>query len=181
MTTISQSLSIPSGLATGQVAAASQITPLYNSLNAFVIPDSLFTFTTELSDNTAYVITAGTTQAWTVSIPQTKAWWAYIPYVAGNKDTKYQIDVNGTLVIADTNLAPNVGTDQKGLMMIFCGPHDGTFAWPFFNVCLSSASTATIYGAYLADLPNATVTSISLKCTAVGPLSVKGIRVWREI
>lgn len=103
MAIVTQNIVTPAGLATGQVAQATQITPLYAALNNFTIPDSLWSFQTAFADDALYTITVGgtVTKDWAVPISQLKSMKAILPFfwTAGNAPT-LTYRVNGAAVTA---------------------------------------------------------------------------------
>lgn len=181
---ITQSLPIPAGLANGQIADAGQITPLFNSLNAFNIPDELIPFKTYLQDLTTNTLTIGGTviQDYTVAIPAAKVFFYLMSYsVSGNTglDMAVTLRKNGVAITAAHPLiagagpfvaslfaiVPAVASANGGLIAVTSAGVGGLPTWFTQNTGYATVDTTDL--------------GISITGTA-GVLVINTMRVWAQ-
>src|SRR5437899_1840731 len=129
MAIISQGITIPAGLSDGSVASASQITPLYNALNAFIIPDSFGVFqsaTATGQSDSLFTVATGANQDFTVNIPKAKTilFAASFSWTGAAAAPTFIFRVNGAAVTAAASLT-NTATGN-GLIRVWVGGHDTT-------------------------------------------------------
>jgi len=186
MPIITQGLAIPPGLANGQIADATQITPLYNSLNAFNFPDGFVVFQDLLADNTTTALATGgpTTKDWAIGSTSTiHAFFFILPYTFANNtnnDMQFTFRANAQAFAGPLSL-PNVASSQ-GLIWIFVGPRNNNFTpYPIFGAKTDISGPVSLFAGSGAGVPNAALTTvgISLSGTA-GNASFSGVRVWSE-
>lgn len=180
---ISQNLTVPPGLAEGSVASASQITPLYNALNAFSIPDSIGTFQQAFVDDTSYSVATGASQDWAFSVVKEKALFFMISFSwsGAAAAVTYALRVNGAAVTAAVPFT-NTGT-ASGLLVGFIGGHDTTnAARSAILLGMDSGTVATLRSqAPNADLPNTDTSSLGIAVGGAGNTTVfKYIKIWKE-
>lgn len=184
MPTISQNLSVPSGLADGQVASASQITPLYTAMNAFVIPNSLTVFQQSFVDDVLYTQVVGTnpTKDWTFTTAQLqlKAGFYIIPFSwSGGTAPTIQYRINAaasTAAAATTNAAAG-----SGLIVVFVGARRAAAARPLLIFQLDSGGTLASVPANV-DLPIADISSFGVTVGGgTTTFNFQGVRFWSEL
>lgn len=182
MAVISQSLSVPAGLATGQIAQASQILPLYTAMNAFVIPDSIGVFQQAFVDDTLYSLNIGATvtKDWTLTtVPQLKAMLVMIPFdwSGGNAPTlTYRL--NGSAVTAAQ--ATTAAATGNGMILAWIGGRTADVPRPMFLLQTDDGATNRFVFPNT-NLPVADLTSFGITLGGVdGDFDFKHVRFWRE-
>lgn len=168
MSTISQGLSIPAGLVEGSIASASQITPLYNALNAFVIPDSIGAFQVALADTALHSVPTGSNFDWSLTVSKEKAIFFIIPYSwSGGASPTFTLRVNGASSASTiTGAAVAAG---NGIFVGFMGGHDGTDVLrPLLLFQIDSNAVTLRTAQPNTDLPNTDTTSIGFAVGAAG-------------
>ncbi len=176
-TIISQGLTVPSGLANGQVADASQISPLYNALNNFSLPDSIGAFQLAFdSGTTAYPISTGSSQDWSFdAVAATKVVIATFGYNNTGTTPTFVFRVNGIAVTSALNLQ----TAGVGMFLIVIGGHDSTVATrSFWAIGIDNAIRTALPSA---DLSDTDTTSIGVTLGAAGTTAnFKYVKVWKQ-
>lgn len=180
---INQGLVIPAGLADGSTAAAAQITPLYNSLNAFVLPDTVGVFQQAFVSDSLYTVATGATQDWTLtaSVSKTKALIALVSFswsgAAAAPTFTFRMNAAAvTAAIALTNAATG-----NGLLRVWIGAHDTTDAPRPLHMTIIDDGGTISQTMPNADLPNVNSTSVGLTIGGAGnTFKFKYIRIWKE-
>jgi hypothetical protein len=193
--TISQGLTIPSNVVTGGTIQASDVTTLYNSLNAFNIPDSVASlfqsaYSTDSSQSaTGPATSTGSVIDVAITVPANKAMitvgsftWATtgaLGSLAFRQNASTQTgSTSGYMVTA------NVSTSTSGNGMFFQvhSPHDATFTNPVIGwVSMSTGNTFTV--ASTSALTNSAWTSWGIGMgtnSSTGSLTLGYARVWRQ-
>lgn len=168
MSVISQGISTPAGLAEGSVASASQITPLYNALNAFVIPDTIGAFQVALADTTLHSVATGSSFDWSFTVSKEKAIFFIIPFSwSGGASPTFAFRVNGA-ASASTITAAAVAAGN-GIFVGFMGGHDATDVLRPLLLFQIDSNAVTLRAAQPnTDLPNTDTTSIGFTIGAAG-------------
>lgn len=184
MPIISQGLTIPAGLANGSVADAGQITPLYNSLNAFNIPGTVGVFQQGFVDDVSYAIATGTSQDWAVTAVATKSIFAYFPFnwsTAAAAPT-IQFRLNGANVTAAANMTMTNTANSTGLLILFIGGRTANTLRPLIGVGMDTGATGTFRGCSAnVDLTTADTTSVGLTIGGAGVgFAFQHVRIWVE-
>lgn len=177
--TISQNLSIPATLSTDSVAAATDIIPLYQALNNFVIPSTLGAFQNGLVDNNLYTVATGSSQDWSVSALATKSVIGMIPFSwSGGSSPTFTFRMNGAAVTAA--LTATATSASSGIIWLFIGGHDADVPRPFVALELDTGATTTLRViAANADLPTADTTTIGIAVAASAVIAkFKFVRFW---
>ena len=182
MPTISQSISTPAGLADGQTALAAHVTPLYNQMNAFVIPDTIGVFQQGLVNNTLYTVATGANQDWTIDPAVVKekailvvASFSWIDAAAAPTIT---FRMNGGAVTAAAALT-NAATGN-GILRVWIGAHDTTDVPRPLLMTIADISTLSNTMAN-ADLPTANTSTVGVTIGGAGnTFKFKYIRIWKE-
>lgn len=179
--TISQNLPIPSGLADGQVASATQILPLYSALNAFVIPGTVGVFQQSFVDDVLYNVTQPNSKDWSFSPTQSqnKAGFYLIPFSwSGGAAPTITYRVNGSAISA-AQATTNAATGN-GIAVIFCGAgHDTNVPRPMliFQVDDGGTFKSVVPNA---NLPNADITSFGVTIGGTASFNFMHVRFWSE-
>lgn len=175
--TINAGLTLPANVVTDGTIQASDVSLLYNTLNALSVPDSIAALfqagiTTSTGTSTplstgSVVLTGGTsTTAVTqdlglTAVPAAKALFFLGSYSWATTGLALQLQFR----LNSTGFAlPNAittSTSGSGLWFIILGPHDGTAAFPTIGWLTGSTGVVTTFTANVA-LPNAASTSIGI-------------------
>lgn len=189
MAVISQNLTIPAGLADGNIASASQITPLYLSLNGLVLPDSVFLGTLRPSfvDDTLTTLTIGgtVTKDWsltTYNVPQLKSLMFLVPFSwdtgTGSAPTiTYRLNggaVSGTQATGTTAAG-------NGMIVGFVGARDSDTPRSMLLLQLDDQGGFRTVPA-TATLPAAALTSVgvTIATATTAVFRFKHVRFWGE-
>lgn len=168
MATISQGIATPSGLASGQIADANQITPLYAALNAFIIPDNLLPLQVALVDNstTSLDVSVTTTKDWalTTQIPITSYFYIVFPFGYfnnNNNDLTLTYRLNGFDMTAGQVISGFAGP-ASAMTWVLGGPME--------------VSGGTLLG--IQGPANSTIRTFTNNTSiAISPITTVGIRV----
>lgn len=193
--TISQNLTIPANVVTGGTIQASDVSTLYNSLNAFSIPDAIASLLqTSFSTNSPQVATGPATSTSsvidnTITVPASKVLihagsftWATTGALGS-----LAFRANGSTQTGSTSgylVTPSVSTSASGngMFLLVHTPHDATYLNPVIAfIAMSTGNTFTV--ASTSSLPNAAWTSIGLGLgtnSSTGTMTLGYQRVWRE-
>ena len=169
--TISQSLTIPANVATGGTIQASDITTLYNAMNAFVIPNTALGFLLNLSDNALYSVATGATKDWsltsTIAQTQSTLFMTSMSWTGGANPT-FQLRLNATAITGCT-ITMSGGAAGSGLIFGYIGGHDTTDV-PRGVVLLGvdTGSTTLRTAVATADLADASWTQLGYAVGAAG-------------
>ena len=98
MPIISQNLTLPGNVQTGGTIEASDVATLYQTMNAFTIPNSVGVWTQGLVNNDLYQSTAGGTIDWSFSASASKAVFFMLPVSWSNStgNPVFLARLNGT-------------------------------------------------------------------------------------
>lgn len=194
MPTISQGLSVPAGLADGQVALASQITPLYNSLNAFIIPATVGVFQQGFVDNNKYTSTGGSTIDWSFTNAANKAVIFLAPFAWSGATAATAIQftprINAASATTSTGLTFAFASSGQGLIAGFIGPRSTDIQLGGFYIGTEAstgvvANTLRVAGLSTGGLGTSTadVTSLGFLTSTAGAavtFTFSGVRFWIE-
>lgn len=183
MPTITQNLTIPAGLANGQLADANQIIPLYNSLNAFVIPDSTAVLQSSFVDDTLYALADGGTVTvdWSFALSPLKTIWVILPFswaagVAQPSITFRMNEIDVTAAVDTSNVAAGAGMAQ-----LLIGAHDADVPRPLMGRVTDDGGADNPVVAST-DLPATDTTSVGVTIAGASTIwKFKHVRIWTEI
>ena len=167
MPIISQGLVIPAGLADGQVAAATQVITLYNTMNAFNIPSTVGGFQQVLVDTATTTILTGASSDFNLTATKDKTIIAVMSFNwVGSTSAAVQFRLNAGTITASTVVA--TATTGAGTIFGVIGGHDGTFQYPvLFLVSPNDGSAVKLMSANT-TLPNADTTSLGIAVAGAG-------------
>jgi hypothetical protein len=179
--TISQNLPVPPGLADGQVADATQILPLYASLNAFVIPGTIGVFQQSFVDDVQYTVATGSAKNWSFSPTQkqNKSGFYFIPFSwSGGPGPAFTYNVNGSAVTAAA--ATTSAATGNGIVIVFMGAgHDAIVPQSMFALQVDTGGTSK-FVVPNTNLPAADITSFGIAVTGTGTVNFMHVRFWSE-
>jgi hypothetical protein len=193
-TTISQNLTIPANVVTGGTVQATDVTTLYNTLNAFSVPDSVVTLLTSLySTDSAHVLngpatstsTSGNYVDNTISSAASKTILHFGTYswqstaVTGGFTLTFR--KNGAAYATTPGISAS--TAGSGMYFVLTGPHDSTIVRPVMGWTAVGTSTTILQFAGNADLTNVNWTSIGVQLgvatSTATAFSLGHVRVWQ--
>lgn len=192
---ISQNLTIPPNDVAGGVIQATDVSALYNAMNAFSVPDAIASLLqSSFSTNSAQVATGPATSTGSVidnpvTIPASKAvihagsfTWATTGPLGS---LAFRANAStGTGSTSGYLVTPSLSTSVtgNGMYFLFHAPHDATFANPVISVIgMSTGNTFTT--ASTSALPNSAWSSIGVGLgtnSSTGTFTLGYQRVWRE-
>lgn len=183
--TISQNIVIPAGLASGQTAQASHVIPLYNALNAFLIPDTVGVFQQALIDDALTTLTIGgtVTKDYSFTVVKTKAILWVVSFTWATSGATLQPNlifrVNAAAVTAAQLLTS--AASGGGFIRVWIGPHDTTDV-PRPMLVTIGDGTSVFNVMPNADLPNVDTSSVGITFgnATAGSIKLKYFRAWRE-
>lgn len=172
-TIISQSLSLPANVTVGGVVQPSDVSTLYNTLNAFSLPDSVVTLLTPLySTDSAQTLTGPATStstgfnfvdnsissaaAKTIIHIGTYSWAS-----TGQAAFTLTFRKNGTTYATTPGIATS--TSGSGMYFIVTGAHDTAVLRPVIGFNMASTGTTVASFTGNADLANVNWTSLGVQ------------------
>lgn len=185
---ISQNLTIPAGLADGSTAKSGHVIPLYNALNAFVLPDVISGFSPSTADDTLYTLAIGgtVTHDYSVTVPQLRSALVMLPFtyntVAGSQTGRLVVRINGTAVTSTASGTLTTTPSGNGMMVLFVSPRSTDIRRGLVGLIVDQSLVRTFTAN--ADIPATDITSIGIEWSvdggSTGNLLLKHARFWRE-
>lgn len=187
MPVISQNLPIPAGLADGQVALASQITPLYNIVNAFTIPATIGVFQQGFVDDNRYQSTGGSSIDWTFTTPFNKSVFFMLPFqwTGSTNAPTFTLRANGASATTSTGLTFTNVSSAEGIIVGFIGPRSTDTTRAGLCIGMDSNVAAGFRAASISGTAMTTgdLTSLGFLTSSAGAaitVTWKSVRFWSE-
>lgn len=186
MPTVSQNISVPAGLADGSVALASQITPLYAALNAFVIPASIGVLQQGFVDDNRYASTGGSQIDWAFTTSFNKAVLFMLPFswTGSTNAPTFTLRANGSAATTSTGLTFTNASSGDGMLAGFIGPRSTDTSRAGFVLGMDSVTAATLKASSLSSsLTTGDLTSLGVQTSSAGSgitVVFHSVRLWQE-
>jgi hypothetical protein len=168
---------------TGGTIQAADITTLYNTLNAFVIPDTIGVMQQGLVNDTLYTVATGNSQDWSVTVTKNKAifWMFSFSWSGASAAPTFTVRLNASAITSAITFAGSVATGN-GIFTGWIGGHDTDVPRPaVFKVVESNAPAAQLVIMPNTDLPNASTSSLGIAIGGTGnTFKLKYLRIWKE-
>lgn len=186
MPIISQGISVPPGLADGQVALASQITPLYAALNALNIPGTIGVWQQGLVDDNRYASTGGSQVDWAFATPFNKTVMFVLPFswTGSTNAPTFTLRANAAAATTSTGLTFTNTSSADGMLAGFIGPRSTDTVRSGFALGMDSATAASLKASSLSvALTTGDLTSLGVQTSSAGSgITVvwHSVRFWQE-
>ena len=184
MPIISQGLTLPGNVQTGGTIQASDVSTLYQALNALNIPGTIGVWQQGLVDNNRYQSTGTGTIDWSFASAANKSVMFLIPFSWSGSTgiSTFTFRLNGASVTTSTGLSFSNAASAEGVIVGFLGARSTDASSVGFILGMDTVAT-TLRASNISNATStADTTSIGfLTSTGTGATFVfNGVRIWTE-
>jgi len=184
MPIISQNLTLPANVVTGGTIQASDVSTLYQALNAFNLPGTVGVWQQTVVDNNRYQSTGTGTIDWAFTNPANKSILFMTPFswTGSTGASTFTFRINGASATSSTGLSFFNATSGEGITVGFLGPRSTDVTRGGFVLGMGAQVTTLLASNISTPQSTSDTTSIGfVTSTGTGATFVfNGIRIWTE-